>query len=422
MTAIKQRFSTALRDHVRKKMEGLGHADIVIGIPSYYSGSSIHHVVNTVMRGLEKHYRDSRALIIVSDGGSTDDTRDIARAIDTNSYNIEKLVTVYRGIPGKGSGLRAVFEIAHFLKAKAAAVFDSDLISITPAWIKNLLEPIFDGYDYVAPDYKRYKLDGTITNTIAYNLTRALYGCKIRQPIGGDFGLSLPMIKHYLDQDVWESDVAKFGIDVWMTTSAIVGGFKLCQSRLGVKIHGEKDPSADLGPMYRQVVGTSFQLMEYYEEFWQKVSGSRDVPSFGEYIDQEPPPFDIDQDSLMEYFRMGFNNFGGVWEKFIERKDFRVVRNLAKIDKAEEFYLPIDSWVRIVYQYVGAFHSAARQRFKILDTMIPLYYGRVASLVNELRDKSQEEAELHFEKQAREFEAGKNYLLKIWKKGGKIHG
>lgn len=30
---------------------------------------------------------------------------------------------------------------------------------------------------------KRYKLDSTITNTIAYNLTRALYGRKIRLPI-----------------------------------------------------------------------------------------------------------------------------------------------------------------------------------------------------------------------------------------------
>jgi hypothetical protein len=178
-------------------------------------------------------------------------------------------VTVYRGVPGKGSGLRAVFEVAQFLKAKAAAVFDSDLISITPEWVRNTLEPIFQGYDYAAPDYNRYKFDGTITNTIAYNLTRTLYGYRIRQPIGGDFGLSLPLIKYYLDQDVWESDVAKFGIDIWMTTTAVVGGFNICQSRLGVKIHGEKDPSADLGPMFRQVVGTTFQLMERYEDYWR---------------------------------------------------------------------------------------------------------------------------------------------------------
>jgi len=53
--------------------------------------------------------------------------------------------------------------------------------------------------------------------------------------------------------------------------------------------------------------------------------------------------------------------------------------------------------------------------------MIPLYYGRVASLVNELKDKNHPQAEEHFERQAREFEERKDYLLKLWKKGGS-HG
>lgn len=132
--------------------------------------------------------------------------------------------------------------MANFLRARAVAVFDSDLVSIKPEWVRNVLDPVFKGYDFVAPYYRRYKLDGTITNTIAYNLTRALYGQRIRQPIGGDFGISQRLVKHYFDQDVWETDVARFGIDVWMTTTAIVGGFKLCQARLGIKVHGEKDP------------------------------------------------------------------------------------------------------------------------------------------------------------------------------------
>ena len=42
----------------------------------------------------------------------------------------------------------------------------------------------------MAPLYARYKYDGTITNTVTYPLTRALYGHRIRQPIGGDFGVS----------------------------------------------------------------------------------------------------------------------------------------------------------------------------------------------------------------------------------------
>jgi hypothetical protein len=416
--SMAERFSTALRPHVRIKIEQLKTADIVIGIPSYYSGDAIVHVIKTVIKGLDRYYPDRKALIVVSDGGSTDDTRDLARSVDPKSYNIDSIVTIYRGPAGKGSGLRAVFEIARFLKARAVAVFDSDLVSITPEWIRNILAPVMEGYDYVAPDYNRYKLDATITNTIAYSLTRALYGQKIRQPIGGDFGLSPALVKHYLDQDVWESDVAKFGIDIWMTTSAIVGNFRICQAKLGAKIHGEKDPSADLGPMFRQVVGTTFLLMDQYQDFWMNIRRSRDVPSLGDDIGQEAPPFEIDQASLIEYFKLGFNNFSGVWQNIVERKDFKIIRDLTRIDRNDQFTMPIETWVRIVYRYTRAFHATPRQRFKVLDTLIPLYYGRVASLVNDLKEKDRSESELHFEQQAQTFEDMKGYLIDIWKKKG----
>ena len=410
------RFSTALRPHVLTKIEMLGYTDIVIGIPAFHTGESIVHVIKTVVKGIEQYYPHLKALIVISDGGSTDDTRDLARMVDPKSYNIESIVTIYRGVPGKGSGLRAVFEVASFLRARAIAVFDSDLISITPEWVRNILDPVFHGYDYVTPNYTRFKLDGTITNTLAYNLTRALYGQRIRQPIGGDFGISPALVKHYLDQDVWDSDVARFGIDIWMTTSAIVGGFRLCQAKLGVKVHDRKDPASDLGPMLRQVVGTTFQLMETYQDTWLKIRGSQEVPTLGDFEEQKAEAFEIDQANLVEYFRVGLSNFGGVWKNIIEERDFKIVQDLARGNKHKPFSMPVDTWVRIVYRYAGAFQTTPRQRFKVLDTLTPLYYGRVASLVNELKEITQQEAERYFEEQAQAFEGMKDYLIGIWKR------
>ena len=145
-------------------------------------------------------------------------------------------------------------------------VVDADLRSITPDWIRYLLEPVLEkNFDYVAPMYSRYKWDGTITNNVAYNLTRALYGKRIRQPIGGDFGLSKNTIRTYLTQNVWMTDVARFGIDIWMTTQAIASGCRVCQANLGVKVHDPKDPGVALGPMFRQVVWTLFTLMEQHD-------------------------------------------------------------------------------------------------------------------------------------------------------------
>ena len=130
------------------------------------------------------------------------------------------------------------------------------------------------------PLYHRHKYDGTITNSIVYPLTRALYGKSVRQPIGGDFGFSGKLAKFYLEQDVWETDVARFGIDIWMTTTAIANGFKVAQSFLGAKIHDAKDPGADLTAMLYQVVGATFDLMETY----QRRSGSRSGARAGAHL------------------------------------------------------------------------------------------------------------------------------------------
>jgi hypothetical protein len=413
-----QRFSTALRPTLRERIETLDHADIVIGIPTYHSGPAVIHVIESVARGLEKHFRDAKALILVSDGGSTDDSREMAEQVEVDSFNIEKIVTIYRGIPGKGSGLRAIFEAARFLRAEAVAVFDSDLVSITSEWVKNLIDPVFHGYDLVCPYYRRYKFDGTITNTIAYNLTRALYGKRVRQPIGGDFGVSRKLLTHYLDQDVWESDVARFGIDIYMTVSAIVGGFAVCQARLGAKIHGRKDPAADLGPMFQQVVGTIFNLMESNEDYWRHIEGSRDVDLVGSEIRQDAPSFEIDRQSLVDYFRLGFGNFQGIWQQVLDERDYAVFQELAAGNGIDAFALPIETWVRTVYRYAAAFQVTPRQRIKILGTLIPLYHARVASLINELKDKDAEQSEGLFNDQAEVFEQMKDYLQSVWKKGG----
>jgi len=193
-----------------------------------------------------------------------------------------------------------------------------------------------------------------------------------------------------------------------------VGGFKLCQARLGIKVHGEKDPGADLGPMFRQVVGTIFQLMETNAGHWQKVRRSRDVPVLGEELEQEPTPFEIDQEGLVDYFRTGWANFSGVWQRVVEEKDLEVIRDLASVARTEEFLLPAETWVRIVYRYARYFHATPRQRFKILDTMVPLYNARVASLINEVRDRDPGGAEKLFEAHAAAFEKMKDYLIRIW--------
>src|SRR5438445_13038867 len=257
-------------------------ADIVVGIPSFRNAATIGHVTEAAAEGLRRNFPNMRAVIVNADGGSEDGTRDRVRA---SADGVPIVTGRYQGRSGKGSAFRAIFEAVSLLGARACAVVDSDLRSITPDWIERLVGPIVRGEaEYVTPLYARHKYDGTITNTIAYPLTRALYGARIRQPIGGEFGFSSRLASTYASEPVWDTDVARFGIDIFMTTTAVVGGARIAQAFLGAKIHDPKDPGADLGPMFTQVVGTLLALARRPEAvaIWSGVSGSRDVPVLGE--------------------------------------------------------------------------------------------------------------------------------------------
>ena len=134
----------------------------------------------------------------------------------------------------------------------------------------------------MAPYYQRHKYDGTITNSIVYPLTRMLYGVSVRQPIGGEFGISARLIAPLPRREDWETDVARFGIDIWMTTIAIAEGFRVCQSFLGAKLHDAKDPGSDLSAMLQQVVGSVFILMQELPAVsGRSATGSRPAELFG---------------------------------------------------------------------------------------------------------------------------------------------
>ncbi|MDD5476486.1 MAG: glycosyltransferase [Syntrophales bacterium] len=411
-------YNTALRAYGSKRLEEIESADILVGIPCYNNEKTIEHVIQMLTHGLARHYKTKRSVLFIADGGSTDDTREVAKDFQIKPWQ-EKLVSIYRGPAGKGTALRSIFEAAVTLNTESCVVVDSDLRSITPDWIEYLLNPIFKhGYQFVAPVYLRHKYDGTITNNIVYNLTRALYGKRVRQPIGGDFALSREVTKYYIEQNVWETDVARFGIDIWMTTHAITSKYRICQSNLGVKIHDAKDPGQHLGPMFRQVLWTIFSLMETNEAIWKSVKGSEPVETFGFEGTMDPEPVTINVDGIIEHFKIGYSQFSSLWKDILSDESFEALAEAAGMD-SDNFHLSTENWVKILYELAATFHRWSVNRYKLIDVMTPLYYARVGSFARRTWDMSSDEAEEVVEDQAMKFETQKDYLLKVWDEGVK---
>jgi hypothetical protein len=428
---------TGLAHSVREAIASVGAADIMVGIPSYRNAATIGHVVRAAQAGLVQYFPDLRPLVVNADAGSPDGTQNVVVDTEPPDY-VERILLVrptnrlhrisltypeVEGVGGKGAAIRTIFAIAAEIDVKALVLVDSDLRSIVPEWIELLAGPIVKGgYDYVTPHYVRHKHDGTITNTVTYPLTRALYGHRIRQPIGGDFGVSGDLVRHYLGCHDWTPDVSRFGIDIWMTTHALTGGFAVAEARLGSKVHDPKDPGADLGPMFRQVVGTLLRLSVANAGHWRPIHGSRPVPGYGFERLGDPPPLEIDAGRLLDTFHAASLTHVEAWRTMLRAETLADVLRLAATagdgaadsSAIDEFRFPDETWAAVLYDLILAVRRGQPTAEQAADELVPIYFARVASHVIENRDRSTDEAEASVERQARAIEAAKPAFVERW--------
>jgi glucosylglycerate synthase len=414
---------------LKARLEQIGEADVVVGIPSYNNARTIGHVVRAVSVGLAKYFPAQRSVIVNSDGGSKDKTQEVVMQAEGGADDLllvshpvhtsYRISTPYHGVPGKGSAFRTIFAVAKRLNAKACVVVDSDLRSITPGWIELLARPVLEhGYDYIAPYYHRHKYDGTITNGIIYPMTRTLYGKSVRQPIGGEFGFSGNLAARYLEKDVWDTDVARFGIDIWMTVTAIAEGFRVGQAYLGAKIHDAKDPGADLTSMFRQVVGSFFSLMESYEEVWKNVRSHEVVPMFGFPFEVGVEPLTVNTDRMIHAAQQGVTDLREIYGSFLSAQTLVDLTNFVHRN-GQGFHIPDQLWVRMIYEAATAYRYRLLDREHLLQSLVPLYLGRTASFVLEVTESNATQVEERIEQLGQVFEAEKPYLAQQWDAAGK---
>jgi len=405
--------------------EHVTSAEIIVGIPSYNEADSIALPTAMAGEGLDRYFPGVPSVIINVDNASEDGTREAF--LDTPTPVPKVYISTPPGVRGKGNNLRNLFKAAVELGARAVVVVDADLKSITPGWIWALAEPVTGRFDYVSPIYLRHKYDGTITNHIAYPMLRTLYGLRVRQPIGGDFGFSGRLARAFLAEKMWNEKVASFGIDIWMTTIAIARRFNVCQAFLGSpKIHRPKDPAADLSKMFTQVVSTLFDLMVDFEYLWKDTEASRPsaIYGFGLGVDEKPPAVEVDTAALHRSFRRGLEGHGELWARVLTAPVMAEVERLGALEE-DAFYVRSQLWAKVLFDFAVAYKGCEGHDDEceaLLEALIPLYHARVLSFVNKTRSHSAREAEEYLENILRVFEHEKYYLIERWDRAKSANG
>jgi hypothetical protein len=396
-------------------------ADVVVVVMSHNDEGTAGVVAQAAREGLARVAVETPGVIVLADARSTDGTRDAVRAglgplgfieIETSATAFSEMP--YHGYPGRSRILHAVFELATRLGARGCVVVGAGIKSTTPDWITRLIAPILeDRCDYVSPYYQRRVTDGAITKGIVYPMFRALYGARVRQPAGTEFGCSAALIAHYLAQDFWDADAADIGIDLWLTVEAVNGGFRTCEAPLGPRVSAH-EPPVDLSTTLAQVVGALFGDLEQRVPAWQRTRGSAAVPVTAEAPALEPELAKSHVDALVESFRLGYRELREIWTWVLPPKTIVDLRRLT-VMTSENFRMDDRVWAGIIYDFAVGYALRVMPHDHLLRSLTPLYTGWLASFLNETADAAPERVDARIEQLCVAFEAEKRHLIARWR-------
>jgi glucosylglycerate synthase len=317
------------------------------------------------------------------------------------------------GHSGPEAGLQTLLEVTLAQGASACALIEPVVRGEDVGWLRVLLDPIVEGgFDLACPSYARGRLDGLLNTGIAYPLTRALFGQRLRQPLGPELALSSGLAETLLRDTDWPTEGTAGASDLWIVTKALARGVKICQSWLGpMPPPAEKAP--DVAHALAKVIGIVFREMEHYAPRWQRVTGSVPVPTFGHALpaNEHAPPGIA---TLLSAFGLGWQDLRPLWSVVLPPHALLALQRLPR-EPPEGFRMPDALWARVIYDFAVGWRTKAMDRNQLLLSMTPLYLGWVASWVNEVGALEADAAEARLERLCEAFEQEKRYLISRWR-------
>lgn len=416
-----------LADDFVRQLMSVGEVDLMVGLPTHNSESSVGEVIASIDKAFQEKYKRERVVIVGVDGGSTDGTCDVIQKADivahqnsrgiTSLRTVHRIMTKYDSVPVPGIALRTLLATADLLRAKACAIISPNSVNVTPEWVENLLEPIYrQGLDFVAPIYSRHKYDGLLARILLYPMTRATLGSRVYELQSDEFAFSGKLASYCLNQEVWHNEAIRDAPQTWMAITAICNDFKYGQSFLGPKVRPANVPAPDLVTVVRQVVSALFWCLESESSVWiDKPTAALAASTSGvnghhwlEGSDQANPT------RGWEMFRTGITELTPVLQSIVTKDTLSEIEKTATLE-VPTFHIPDELWVKALYEFAASYHWDVLSRDHVVQALVPLYRGKISSYLIRHQDSSFEQIDAHAEALCQEFEKQRPYLIERWK-------
>jgi len=217
----------------------------------------------------------------------------------------------------------------------------------------------------------------SLSENIVRPFLRTFFGVDLQSPVQAEFALSGPLAADLANRDVWETDVARFGINVWITTMAILERWKVVQTSLGDRGDGLLRPVSLTDGRFLQAVGTLFRMLSTHRRAWQGELEPREIAITGGPIAHTP--VEGLEDSLLALqaaVEEGKRRFAGLWPKILRAETLEAA--MQAIDQAPaDICLSYELWSQIVLQSAINFSEGEGDPDKVIEALLPLFYAHM---------------------------------------------
>jgi len=427
----KEEIYQKILERVKEKVSIIKEGKIVIGIPfsaTTEETRTLPTLIETVNEGLKEFYPEKKVAFVIA---GSHEAKKMLKTIEKifNRHNIEGYCfSLDKEMDGKGWTIRALMEIGKYCNSNLI-IIEPDFLrkgkqGIQPRWIYSIYRPIELGYDFVLPVFNRPPEGKRITDHLIIPLLISLYGYRLREPIGGVYGINKKAFDKFLkDKKLFaETDVGNYGIDIFVTLAAIVNDLEICQSNLGTRL--KLSSPGEFPVRLRQALRTMFDQIGYTTEWWAKKGRALKTapPLYGNLPTLQPPQIDLDISYEIERFKVDFQRYKDyLYKKLCHPTLFEKLLILSNSSE-DQFYFASSDWAECVYTLILAyFFQKEIPKADILDTLVILNRARMATFVREVQDFEGDakglEANRLIEAQIRDFTTLRELFEEHWREG-----
>jgi hypothetical protein len=342
-------------------------------------------------------------LIIATPNGFAAEAHPSLRVVNFPTTNIAWRITAADFI--------SAYQLAQKNDARGIVMLGPESGSLNSQGLCDLANAVLGGSaDLAMPRYDLPPHAALVNSAILYPLTRALFACRTRFPLGIDLGLSLRMAERLAGVAQRFSTLNQEDALLWPVSEALVAGYTVDEFAVGPRDLPQPPAELNINAILALVTGSLFADIEAKAAFWQR---PRRLPP-ARYPIPEVALADGTSDivSMIDAFRLAYTNLLEIWSLVLPPNTLLGLKRLSLVDAAA-FRMPENLWARIVYDFLIAYRLRTINRGHLLGALIPLYLAWVAGHIN--ITASGTSSERHIEAVAAAFEADKPYLVARWR-------